>query len=84
MSVWTTVHIRNCPWRDGSTMTLPAQTLNSVCQATGETVTDPVYGSNNWWTYVILGENSGWISNIYLRGDAHLNNVPDCASITQH
>ncbi|MET9373832.1 NlpC/P60 family protein [Streptomyces sp. NPDC002992] len=47
------------------------------CQKRASTVTEAGY-TNNAWSY--LPEYQGWITNIYMKGDAWLAGVPDCGS----
>ncbi|MGW0390472.1 NlpC/P60 family protein [Streptomyces sp. NPDC003042] len=57
---------------------LPGPTNVAVsCQKRASTVTESGY-TNNAWSY--LPEYQGWISNIYMKGDAWLAGVPDCGA----
>ncbi|MDX2646940.1 NlpC/P60 family protein [Streptomyces sp. PA03-1a] len=47
------------------------------CQKHAESVTAEGY-TNDAWSY--LPEYQGWISNIYMRGDAWLSGVPSCGA----
>jgi hypothetical protein len=50
------------------------------CQKRGQRITDSGY-SSEWWSYKasISGyEPTTWINNVYIRGAAHLDGVPDC------
>ncbi|MCC5033606.1 hypothetical protein DMH02_010325 [Streptomyces sp. WAC 00631] len=53
--------------------------VNAWCQTPGETINDSGY-SSRWWTFLQAPNGTwGWVSNVYIRGEAHLSNVPDCA-----
>ncbi|RLV48754.1 hypothetical protein D9V37_13600, partial [Nocardioides mangrovicus] len=67
-----------------STCTTVGATLNAgnqkaLCQRAGQTISDGGY-SSKYWTWVALSSGSGWVSNVYITGNAHLANVPDCQS----
>lgn len=56
------------------------QEIGVYCQKRGQPVSDSGYYSE-WWSYTYNGgyQPSGWVSNVYIRGKAHLDGVPDCA-----
>lgn len=54
-----------------------SSTVRIDCQAHGETVTADGY-TNDGWAHD--AERNAWISNIYVRGGAWLEGVPECAS----
>lgn len=68
--------VSNC-WR--VLFKVSKQDILVYCQKRGQPVTDSGYHSE-WWSYVVTrpGLPSGWISNVYIRGKAHLDGVPDC------
>ncbi|MFJ6784736.1 hypothetical protein [Streptomyces yangpuensis] len=52
-------------------------TVRILCQDRGQSVT--VQGiTNSAWSF--LPDYGGWISNIFIQGNARLDNVPACAS----
>ncbi|TDB87541.1 hypothetical protein [Actinomadura sp. 7K534] len=55
------------------------QEIGVYCQKRGQPVSDSGY-SSEWWSYVYNGayQPSGFVSNVYIRGKAHLDGVPDC------
>ena len=57
--------------------TINPSTITALCQQSGATNTDAGYTSS-YWTWVVLPSTSGFISNVYLTGAAHLAGVPDC------
>jgi len=67
----------NCPtiYRKVST-----QNIGVYCQKRGQPVSDSGY-SSEWWSYTYNGaeQPTGWVSNVFIRGKAHLDGVPDCA-----
>jgi len=78
--IWaTSVNVHTCA---STTCELVGQisttTVTDVCQAQGETVTAEGY-TNNWWSQIVgPGGIRGWVSNIYIRGDAYIAGVPTC------
>ncbi|GAA0595440.1 hypothetical protein [Actinomadura livida] len=56
------------------------QEIGVYCQKRGQMVSDSGY-SSEWWSYTYNGgdQPSGFVSNVYIRGKAHLDGVPDCA-----
>jgi hypothetical protein len=66
----------NCP---GIVRTVSRQEIGVYCQKRGQPVSDSGYYSE-WWSYTYNGpyRASGWTSNVYIRGEAHLVGVPDC------
>ena len=69
--------IANCP---GIVRTVSKENITVTCQKRGQLITDSGY-SSEWWSYTLNGSYrpSGWTSNVYIRGNAHLDGVPDCA-----
>ncbi|KAB2340415.1 hypothetical protein [Actinomadura rudentiformis] len=67
---------RNCP--DVVTK-VSKQNIVVYCQKKGQPVSDSGY-SSEWWSYMYAGYHrpTSWISNVYIRGKAHLDGVPDC------
>ncbi len=59
--------------------TVGPATVRALCQRAGQTISDGGY-SSNYWTWVALSAGSGFISNVYITGAAHLAGVPDCAT----
>jgi hypothetical protein len=67
----------NCP---GIVRKVSREEIGVYCQKRGQPVSDSGYYSE-WWSYTYNGpyRASGWTSNVYIRGNAHLDGVPDCA-----
>jgi len=58
--------------------TIPAPTTVAIkCQWHGTPVTDQGY-TNDGWSY--LPDYNGWISNIYIKGTAWLDGIPECTA----
>jgi len=58
--------------------TIPAPTTVTIkCQWHGTPVTDQGY-TNDGWSY--LPDYNGWISNIYIKGTAWLDGIPECTA----
>lgn len=55
------------------------QNIGVHCQKRGQPISAAGYYSE-WWSYVspIGNGPTTWISNVYVRGKAHLDGVPDC------
>ena len=68
--------VGNCPTVGAQ---LGAGNRTALCQRAGATNTDSGYTSN-YWTWIALGSGSGFVSNVYITGAAHLAGVPDCQS----
>ncbi|HEY7487298.1 MAG TPA: hypothetical protein VH912_22775 [Streptosporangiaceae bacterium] len=68
--------VDNCP---GIVRKVSRQEIGVYCQKRGQPVSDSGYHSE-WWSYTYNGPHhaSGWTSNVYIRGKAHLDGVPDC------
>jgi hypothetical protein len=66
----------NCP---GIVRKVSQQEIGVYCQKRGQPVSDSGY-SSEWWSYTYNGpyKASGWTSNVYIRGNAHLDGIPDC------
>jgi hypothetical protein len=66
----------NCP---GIVRKVSQEEIGVYCQKRGQPVSDSGY-SSEWWSYTYNGpyRASGWTSNVYIRGNAHLDGVPDC------
>jgi hypothetical protein len=69
--------VGNCP---DVIMKVSRQNIVVYCQKKGQPVSDSGY-SSEWWSYTYTGSRgpTGWTSNVYIRGNAHLDGVPDCA-----
>lgn len=50
--------------------------LDVVCQRQGDTVSDGGV-TNNWWSKI--ASPAGYVSNVYIKGPAKLDGVPECA-----
>ncbi|MFA1547756.1 hypothetical protein [Actinomadura chokoriensis] len=56
------------------------QNIGVYCQKRGQPISNSGY-SSEWWSYTYNGSErpTGWVSNVFIRGKAHLDGVPDCA-----
>ncbi|MEV1083742.1 NlpC/P60 family protein [Streptomyces sp. NPDC050211] len=79
MSWGTDVQLRSGPSTGTpATEVLPGPTqLRIDCQARGEQVTSAGV-TNDAWSH--LPDHNAWISNIYIRGGAWIDGVPECAT----
>lgn len=78
--VWATdVFVRSCASKTcGPVDQISTTNVTDICQLQGDVVTDAGF-TNNWWSYIVTpGGIRGWISNIYIRGDAVIGGVPHC------
>lgn len=78
--VWATdVFVHTCRSQYcGRVDQISTDTVIDFCQAQGDVVNAEGY-TNNWWSYIETpGGIRGWISNIYIRGNAVIAGVPFC------
>jgi hypothetical protein len=67
--------IKNCPT---VTARVNPGSYPALCQQSGQTIKASGY-SSKWWTWITTRSGAaGFVSNVYLKGPAHLNNVPNC------
>ncbi|MGW2914017.1 C40 family peptidase [Streptomyces asoensis] len=75
----TDVAVRSTPYTDSTSTVLTRLTgptaVQLSCQKHAQTVTAEGY-TNDAWSY--LPQYGGWISNIYLQGDAWIAGIPSC------
>ena|SRR2546430_10223606 len=78
--IWATnVFVRSCPSQNcGAVDEISRNSVTDFCQLQSDVVNAEGY-TNNWWSYILTpGGAYGWISNIYIRGNAIIAGVPFC------
>lgn len=78
--VWASdLFVHDCPSTScGTVDQISRNNVSDACQEQAEVVTAEGY-TNNWWSYIRTpGGINGWISNIYIRGNAVIAGVPFC------
>ncbi|WDV56182.1 peptidase M23 [Streptomyces coeruleorubidus] len=80
--VWATdVRVRPAANRIWDPIATVSRTwLESICQMDGEYIHDPAVGGNSWWTFVRIGNQTGAINNLYIRGGQMIEGVPVCST----
>jgi cell wall-associated NlpC family hydrolase len=84
IQVWANgVNVRAGPSTNDAVIgSVGISTLNAICQQQGAWVNANGY-SNNWWTRINYGSGSGWVSNIFIKGDQMIAGVPTCGGAPQ-
>ncbi len=52
-------------------------TVTALCQQSGQTVSYDGY-SSGYWSWVVQPAGSGFVTNVYISGAAHIAGEPDC------